>query len=256
MPKGTHPCAKCGGPAWGINCRKCGWAKDRKPRKCQECGSSFLGSTAKTRFCSLECSGRATRPRQLRLTCDHCGVSFLRRASENAKNRGTFCTRDCAYASRRARSKQPNETKFPRSKVYFPTCANCMDVFSSRKSSARLCKPCRNRQKAASAKDRTMSLYALATQYVDGQYQGAQWRAGLLQLLVDRDGPNCGICRRKVDITLKSGTRGSKRGPSIDHIIPRSQGGSDDLNNLRLTHWGCNQRRGNRGGGEQLLLVG
>ena len=68
--------------------------------------------------------------------------------------------------------------------------------------------------------------------------------------------PYCAICHRRVDITLKSGTRGSRRGPSVDHIIPRSKGGSDDPVNLRLTHWGCNQKRGNRGGNEQLALVG
>lgn len=70
------------------------------------------------------------------------------------------------------------------------------------------------------------------------------------------DGDKCAICNHRVDLTLKSGPRGDRRGPSIDHVIPRSQGGSDDLANLRLAHWGCNQARGNRGGGEQLALVG
>lgn len=106
------------------------------------------------------------------------------------------------------------------------------------------------------ANDRTMGLYRLATQFVDGRYVGGEWRKALLQYLVDRDGDRCGICNRKVDITLRSGTSGSRRGPSIDHIIPRSHGGTDDLSNLRLAHWGCNQKRGNRGGGEQLMLVG
>ncbi|WP_130866647.1 HNH endonuclease [Acidipropionibacterium timonense] len=34
--------------------------------------------------------------------------------------------------------------------------------------------------------------------------------------------------------------------PSIDHLIPRSHGGTDDLDNLRLCHARCNSSRGNR----------
>ena len=34
--------------------------------------------------------------------------------------------------------------------------------------------------------------------------------------------------------------------PSADHVIPRSKGGSDDIENLRPAHTGCNARRGNR----------
>ncbi len=34
--------------------------------------------------------------------------------------------------------------------------------------------------------------------------------------------------------------------PSADHVIPRSRGGSDDIENLRPCHGRCNSRRGNR----------
>lgn len=34
--------------------------------------------------------------------------------------------------------------------------------------------------------------------------------------------------------------------PSADHVIPRSRGGSDDIENLRPCHTRCNARRGNR----------
>lgn len=47
-------------------------------------------------------------------------------------------------------------------------------------------------------------------------------------------------------------------GATVDHVIPRSLGGSDDLSNLRLAHWSCNRAKGNRpiDMGEQLRLVG
>jgi 5-methylcytosine-specific restriction endonuclease McrA len=98
-----------------------------------------------------------------------------------------------------------------------------------------------------------MGFYALACQI---GVNGARWREMLVGYIVERDGPRCGICQRKVDLTLKSGPKGDDRGPSIDHIVPRSQGGDDDLANLRLAHWGCNRARKAKGGNEQLALVG
>lgn len=86
--------------------------------------------------------------------------------------------------------------------------------------------------------------------------QAMFWRRELLGYLVARDGAKCAICRKVVDLEKPSGPRGFGTGPSIDHVIPVSRGGSDDLANLRLTHWRCNHQRGNRGGNEQLRLVG
>jgi 5-methylcytosine-specific restriction endonuclease McrA len=45
-------------------------------------------------------------------------------------------------------------------------------------------------------------------------------------------------------------------GASVDHIMPRSLGGGNEMANLRLLTWKCNNRRGNRGGNEQLALIG
>jgi 5-methylcytosine-specific restriction endonuclease McrA len=47
-----------------------------------------------------------------------------------------------------------------------------------------------------------------------------------------------------------------KWSPTIDHVIPVSQGGTDDLANLKLAHMICNAKKGKFGGNEQLLLVG
>jgi 5-methylcytosine-specific restriction endonuclease McrA len=43
--------------------------------------------------------------------------------------------------------------------------------------------------------------------------------------------------------------------PSLDHIVPVSEGGTNDVWTLQLAHTVCNQARGNRGGGlEQLAM--
>ena len=61
--------------------------------------------------------------------------------------------------------------------------------------------------------------------------------------LLARDADGCGICGDPVDVTLAYPHQMS---PSIDHVLPRSRGGRDALDNYRLTHLICNVRRQNK----------
>lgn len=56
-----------------------------------------------------------------------------------------------------------------------------------------------------------------------------------------RDAWTCWICEGPVDGSL-IGSRDQWR-PSLDHVIPRSRGGSDDVTNLSLAHLWCNVAR-------------
>lgn len=40
------------------------------------------------------------------------------------------------------------------------------------------------------------------------------------------------------------GTYMEKHDRTIEHMLPRSLGGTNALNNLRLAHWSCNHQRG------------
>lgn len=55
-----------------------------------------------------------------------------------------------------------------------------------------------------------------------------------LTLIYERDAGRCGVCRRHVAIDEAT----------IDHIIPRSQGGTEIASNLQLAHLSCNSSRG------------
>lgn len=59
--------------------------------------------------------------------------------------------------------------------------------------------------------------------------------------IYDRDDWTCGICLEPVDRKL-IGTDSIWRA-SLDHIIPRSIGGTNDPENLRLAHFWCNSAR-------------
>ncbi|MBM0237734.1 HNH endonuclease [Micromonospora sp. ATA32] len=68
-----------------------------------------------------------------------------------------------------------------------------------------------------------------------------------------RDRWKCGICGRKINPKLK---HPHPRSSSLDHIVPISRGGGHVRTNVRASHLACNLLRGNRGGNEQLMLIG
>jgi len=67
-----------------------------------------------------------------------------------------------------------------------------------------------------------------------------------------RDGWKCQICGVAVDKRAKVP---HPKAPTMDHIMPVSKGGAHTRQNLRLAHFLCNSKRGDRESG-QLLLIG
>ena len=62
--------------------------------------------------------------------------------------------------------------------------------------------------------------------------------------LAARDGTDCGICGQPVDITLSRAD--GLQCPSVDHVLPRSRGGTHDPANLQLAHLRCNMAKSDR----------
>lgn len=71
----------------------------------------------------------------------------------------------------------------------------------------------------------------------------ATYHKGLRRKLAMRDGWVCQICLWPIDPRLKHPDRWSA---TLDHVVPLSEGGSDDMANLRLAHRYCNRLRGSR----------
>lgn len=59
-------------------------------------------------------------------------------------------------------------------------------------------------------------------------------RRELLPILWARSQGNCQLCKLPLDPLLVT----------VDHILARSRGGTGDLDNLQLLHWGCNSHKG------------
>lgn len=85
------------------------------------------------------------------------------------------------------------------------------------------------------AKYRRQTIQKKAKKYYIQQRRGefAKEQSRLMLALIDRDGYSCVIC----DSTERLG---------VDHILPLSRGGNDELDNLRLLCPACNSRKGDR----------
>jgi 5-methylcytosine-specific restriction endonuclease McrA len=71
--------------------------------------------------------------------------------------------------------------------------------------------------------------------------------------IFERDRWRCGICGKRIG---RSYVYPDGRSKSIDHVVPLSEGGEDTASNKRAAHLLCNTMRCNRGGGEQLAMIG
>ena len=56
-------------------------------------------------------------------------------------------------------------------------------------------------------------------------------------------GTTCYVCRGPIDMTR---TYPDPLSASVEHVVPRSLGGGDDIDGLRLSHLHCNISRGAR----------
>lgn len=92
-----------------------------------------------------------------------------------------------------------------------------------------------------------------ARKYREGYYtKSGQWVKNSdyvsWQILYRRDGNKCHICGKAVskkDFTRTPEGRfvAGPKYPTVDHVVPKSKGGTHDLNNLKLAHKSCNSQK-------------
>lgn len=72
-------------------------------------------------------------------------------------------------------------------------------------------------------------------------------RYGDLRKVAAHTDGDCNLCLRPADLAFYGPTGSYGRDTvTIDHVIPQSDGGGDELENLRLAHGTCNSSRGTR----------
>lgn len=71
--------------------------------------------------------------------------------------------------------------------------------------------------------------------------------------IFERDGWRCQLCRKPVRRNAKVP---DDMAPTIDHVVPLSEGGTHEPRNCQLACFRCNSLKGNRAANDQLRLIG
>ena len=206
---------------------------------CQCCGKSLQG-LSKTgrarRNCSDQCRNKAANRAKLSpvpkidLTCELCKAQFVGRSGLR------FCSKACRHTNRiqlqKAKRHSTYQKKYPDGLVT-ATCKWCNQprTYEFGKSTPTAYHPkCTVEAQRARYRIKTVKRQGLINK--PSRLAADQ--------VVKEHGNNCAICQKPIDLTLK---RTSKMGLTVDHWIPLSKGGSDDMSNLRPAHWICNRRK-------------
>lgn len=211
-----------------MSCNGCGYAIEGNPI------IDWLGC-----YCSESCLSIYHKRRKLKepveKSCDHCGSQF-----ETPRSKQRFCSYECRV---RQSSIDGNEKFKAKMREVYPdgikrkACGWCGEVLevpaqktlASRKYHERCsieAQRARYRIKTVKRQNKTTKPSRLAADQVLREY-----------------GDKCHICNEEIDTQLP---RTSRMGLTVDHVIPLSKGGSDELTNLRPAHWICNNRKSDK----------
>lgn len=210
----------------------------------------------RTLTCSI-CLGTFTQSGRGRnaKACEHCRPEFHRRAQATKRER-----------DREKRPKRPR-TMTPHYTVAL-VCAECDAPFTVTSLGARNAKFCSQQCKTrCAARSRAyQNARARYRKSLKGKRQLAKSRARhrarkrdafvedvLPDEIYQRDRYTCRLCGKRLAMTKFAP---HPKSPSIDHIIPLSQGGTHEPANVQAAHFICNARKSDRLGGDQLLLIG
>lgn len=69
-----------------------------------------------------------------------------------------------------------------------------------------------------------------------------RWRKMIA--LHERDGGFCRLCGGEIVLSRLGKQNPDK--PTLDHILPKAKGGTNDLENLQLAHAKCNTAKGHK----------
>jgi 5-methylcytosine-specific restriction endonuclease McrA len=212
-----------------------------KPEFCLWCGVALDQDNKPgnpKRYCSRQHSGmylNSKKPKvpKIEKACVWCSEIY----TTNQKH-SKYCSVECSKAfnnDKRVKATQAKHAANPRRFNY--DCDRCgqlvmTDICIRKTYLGRYCRNC--------SLVKRRERYRVKTAKRQGVAKPARLSA---DALIERDGNLCRLCNTEIDLAL---ARNSRFGATIDHIVPLSLGGSDDIENMQLAHWICNIKKGNR----------
>ncbi len=221
---------------------------------CANCGKDIIGRKGNAKFCSDRCRDQAKWRRQKQANpCPGCGRPMARSSATSASDQRC---RECRFPL-------PAHGQLTRYAKHGCRCAKCKAAQSAearryreqRKAEGRPLHAVRAREWRGceccgiAFRGRVDSGQRFCSVRCAKQFQGwdgttkDRWRPSpsLRAELLSRDSWTCQLCHSPVrdDVPVSH-----PRYPNLDHILPRSKGGSDDAANLRVACRQCNVLRG------------
>lgn len=186
---------------------------------CAWCGEETPKTNSRKKFCSQRCKDQG-KPSAQGLTCHVCGERMAK--GSTSRKQGEARHNRC--------------TPLPAAGIGHTRGCGCADC-KTRKSEYMIA----YREWYSAQHGVNPSTPPRRKRRQEGAYQYSEGVPGTVRARVyERDGGTCQICGYPTQL---EGGSNSDIYPSLDHITPRSQGGTHTTDNLRTVHRRCNSLR-------------
>ena len=242
-PSLRRPCEVCGVdyaatyPKQRTCGRVCG-VKLKATYICADCGGAFelhrQTPVTVCRLCARTRDAATVQTDAMRvyyLDCHICGVLFTSRLEFGV------CSDECRLEAKHQYDRAYNAAKRP----VAPRVCVCGVPLAGRRKRCDACNALAHRRRKRQDKRRRRAAKL-----------GVPSERYTLDQIAVRDAYRCGLCRRKVRMTLAVPHPLS---PTIDHVVPLADSGEDTRANVQLAHFQCNSVKCT-GGSQQLALIG
>lgn len=256
-------------------------------KSCTICKREFATYKESQKYCSRACMAKSQLREPETCLCKACGKEFKRKRTTNPDRgeKNEYCSRACAYEGRKAKTAAKKETKYIKiKKQRISICTVCGREFNKKNISATCCSDvCRYEKQKENQRNRYIrkTVISIDCAVCGKQYQAYEGKGGkcphctraarkarekaqrrsllgsirtetiTIKALYRRDGGICQLCGKKTNINKN---HNHDLYPSIDHIVPLSQGGEHTYSNVQLAHRICNSIKSNQSNGDQLRL--
>lgn len=196
---------------------------------CNLCGDPIPAGSRARLYCSAECRTASAWGYEAPLTCHDCGKRMM--ANRTSRPQGEARCIECiGRVSGRAHG-------ISRYKIG----CRCDVCIQAKSDSMRAFMEAFRAEQGVSYATAWRKKFRAEHGYWP-QRHGGQWITYAERMAIyERDDWMCHLCGDRVDADAEFN---DDMAPSLDHLIPRSLGGSDDPSNLKTAHRGCNARRG------------